>query len=205
MILFYKVLLKEKLMRYGRLEMFTGPMFSGKSAMLIERAVNDESSHIVFKTAYDTRFSDDEIVSRSGSRVKANVVYSKDEILEALQRQPDVRTVYFDEVRFFDDVRVEGFTEIIMNMLKSGIDVVVAGLDLDARGVPFDTSARMAALADSVTKLTARCHECGNVASKSALRCESTANMDRYVLGDSEKYMANCLDCFGQLRKKQDN
>ena len=51
---------------------------------------------------------------------------------------------------------------LIMNLVDTGKRVLVAGLDLDFRGLPFGTIPTLMALADSVTKLNAVCLLCGN-------------------------------------------
>ena len=72
-------------------------------------------------------------------------------------------TVFIDEVQFFDAKECIWFVE---EALRNGVNVVIAGLDQDSRGVPFESTARLLALADEVLKIRAFCNICGKDAAK---------------------------------------
>jgi thymidine kinase len=181
---------REKSMKYGHLTLICGPMFSGKTGFLIERITADGSAKIVLKPAMDVRFSDTELVSRSGRRIIAQPINAW-----PVDQMDDVETVYLDEVQFMEDPYFAGdLITDVRQALDRGQDVIASGLDLDFQGELFAVTAKLAAMADVVIKLTARCTTCGDVASKSLRRDSST---DRVQLGDSEKYEAACNGCFG--------
>jgi thymidine kinase len=173
---------------FGNLTVICGPMFSGKTGLLIERIVADTGPHLVLKPAMDTRFAIEAIVSRAGGRIMAQPVD------HWLTLSAEIRTLYLDEVQFMEPPYFSGMLHRhVHDALKSGIDVVASGLDMDFAGLPFDVTARLAAMADQVIKLAACCTACGQTARKSMRRFGSA---DRVALGDCESYSAACNHCF---------
>jgi thymidine kinase len=70
--------------------------------------------------------------------------------------------------------------------------VVVAGLDMDYRGMPFEPMPRILAVAEEVTKLNAICMRCGGLASRTQ---RLVAGKDRIAVGSKEMYEARCRFC----------
>ena len=174
----------------GSLEVICGSMFSGKSEELIRRlrrALIARQRVQIFKPALDDRFGEDEIVSHSDLRISAVVVSSAEEILTHLEDRTEV--VGIDEVQFFD-ASIVGICDRLANM---GRRVVVAGLDQDYRGRPFDPMPHLMAVAEYVTKTLAVCTRCGAPANRSQRLIESG---DRIVVGASGTYEARCRRCF---------
>lgn len=173
---------------FGHLTVICGPMFSGKTGLLIERILADSGAYVVLKPTMDTRFSTESIVGRAGGSIMAQPVNQWPIIPE------DVRTLYLDEVQFMEHPHFTGgLHEHVHDALKAGINVVASGLDMDFSGMPFDVTARLAAMADQVIKLAARCTTCGRPARKSIRRFGAT---NRIALGDGESYSAACNQCF---------
>lgn len=174
----------------GWVEVICGPMFSGKSEELIRRIRRAEIARQrvqVFKPVVDDRYATDEIVSHSEMRIGAERVHHARAILERLD--PRTQVVGIDEAQFFDDELI-GVVESIAN---GGKRVIVAGLDQDYLGRPFDPMPQLLALAEEITKTLAICMRCGNP----AIRTQRLVPSDeRIVVGGAHVYEARCRQCF---------
>ncbi len=174
----------------GWIEVITGSMFSGKSEELIRRIRRAQIARQrvqIFKPRIDSRYAESEIVSHSDMKLPSEVVASAAEILERLDNRTEV--VGIDEGQFFDISLVQ-----VANMLADrGVRVVVAGLDQDFAGRPFDPMPQLLATAEYVDKTLAICMQCGAPANRSQRLVAAT---DRVVVGGSHEYEARCRRCF---------
>ncbi|TCP22997.1 thymidine kinase [Scopulibacillus darangshiensis] len=179
----------------GWIECICGSMFSGKSEELIRRvrsASFGKQKIQVFKPAIDNRYSDEAVVSHTGNAVKALSVKTSDEILNSVEE--DTRVVAIDEVQFFDN----GMVSAAQNLANKGIRVIIAGLDMDFRGEPFEPVPKLMAVSESVTKLNAVCVVCGSPASRTQRLIEgepASYNDPVILVGASESYEARCRHC----------
>ncbi len=174
----------------GWIEVICGPMFSGKTEELIRRLRRAEIARQrvqVFKPAIDDRYSRSAIVSHNRDKEQAIAVRSAVEILERVDADVDVVAV--DEAQFFD----ERVIDVVERLADEGRRVIVAGLDTDYRGRPFEPMPSLVAVAEYVTKLLAICMECGNPANRSQRR---TGGADQVEVGAQERYVAVCRRCF---------
>ncbi|HET6617419.1 MAG TPA: thymidine kinase [Gemmatimonadota bacterium] len=174
----------------GWVEVICGPMFSGKSEELIRRLRRAEIARQrvqVFKPVIDDRYGQDEIVSHSAQRITASNVRSAREILEGVD--PRTQVVGIDEAHFYDDE----IASVVERLANVGKRVIVAGLDLDYLGEPFDHVTRLLAQAEEITKTLAICVRCGNPASRTQRLVPSE---ERIVVGGSRAYEARCRQCF---------
>ncbi len=173
----------------GWIEVVTGCMFSGKTEELIRRlrrAQYAKQRVVVFKPMLDTRYSETHVVSHDDTQMESIVVQDPPDMV-ALSREFDV--VGVDEAQFFDDALVEACEE----MANLGKRVIVAGLDQDYRGRPFENMARLLAVAEYITKNLAICMVCGNPADRSQRIVKREA---RFLLGATDAYEARCRRCF---------
>ena len=174
----------------GWIEVVVGPMFSGKSEELIRRLRRAEFAKQrvqIFKPAIDERYSADEIVSHSGLGIPSDSVSNAGEIMQKVQ--PRTEVVGIDEAQFLGDEVVD-----VCNQLANlGKRVIVAGLDTDYRGRPFEPMPRLLAIAEEITKLLAICVRCGNPAVHTQRLVESE---ELIVVGASGTYEARCRRCF---------
>ena len=146
----------------GWIHVITGCMFCGKTDEMLRllRRYSIAGRHVVLiKPRLDTRTDETTVVSRSGARFEALAVDSSREI-ERLAGAADV--VAIEESQFLDD----GLPEVATGLADAGKQVLISGLDLDFRGIPFGAMPRLMALADQVTKLTAICAVCGEPATR---------------------------------------
>jgi thymidine kinase len=174
----------------GWIEVITGSMFSGKSEELIRRVRRAEIARQrvqVFKPHVDTRFAEDFVVSHSDIRYAAENVASARELLEAVR--PDTEVVAVDEGQFFD----AELPMILSTLADQGKRVIVAGLDQDYLGKPFEPMPQLLAIAEYITKTLAICMVCGNPANHTQRLVAST---DRVLLGAGDMYEARCRHCF---------
>jgi len=177
----------------GKLEVIAGPMFAGKSSELLKRLLFIEhGGHkvLVLKPVVDNRFgTGDEIVTHNKLRHPAVSVIDLELVKDNYTIRPyNFHTVFIDEVQFFDTNETIWFVE---EGLRSGVNFVVAGLDQDSRGVPFETTSRMLALADEVLKIKAFCTICGLDAGKTQ-RLRETSQDERVRVGGAETYEPRC-------------
>ncbi len=181
----------------GKLEVICGPMFSGKSEELmrrLRRAIIAKQTIVSCKHAVDTRFMEHHVVSHSGTTMSAFATSNPATILEYAE-QCNADVVGIDEVQFFD----EQIIVAINTLLEQGRRVIVAGLDLDFRGLPFGPMPTLLALAYDVIKLKAICTLCGNDAafSQRLVNGKPAHYADPTILvGAQESYQARCHTCY---------
>ena len=176
--------------RPGSIEVITGSMFSGKSEELIRRVRRAQIARQkvqLFKPRLDARYSDAEIVSHSEMKMPSQVVEKAAEILPLVEA--DTEVVGIDEGQFFDGTLV-GVADALANR---GMRVIVAGLDQDYRGRPFEPMPQLMAVAEYVDKTLAVCMSCGAPANRSQ---RLVATEDRVVVGGAGQYEARCRRCF---------
>lgn len=182
---------------HGILEVICGPMFSGKSEELIRRmrrAKIAKQSIAVFKPIIDTRGSIEQVSSHAGSTIEARAVDNPEMILEQVIAA-NIAVVGIDEIQFFSNEIIV----TICKLLDKNKRVIVGGLDLDFRGVPFGPMPILLAIADKITKLQAICTECGQDAhfSQRLVNNRPAKFDDPIVLvGAQEAYQARCRDCY---------
>ena len=174
----------------GTLEVICGPMFSGKTEELIrrlKRAVIARRKVQVFKPRVDSRYDPEAVVSHSQQRFHSTVIDKAGELLGKLVQ--DVEVVGIDEVQFLGP----GIVPVVKELANRGLRVVVAGLDQDYRGAPFDPMPALLAEAEYITKELAICVVCGAPASRSQRIISSE---DRVHVGAGEAYEPRCREHF---------
>ncbi len=173
----------------GWIEVIAGCMFSGKTEELIRRmrrAQYAKQSIVVFKPRIDDRYSEDEVGSHGG-HLLPSVQINRAEEIPALVR--DALVVGIDEAQF-----IEGdLVRVAEDLANSGRRVIIAGLDLDYRGIPFDPMPHLMAVAEYVEKVLAICVICGNPADRSQRIVESSS---RVLVGETDAYEPRCRGCW---------
>jgi thymidine kinase len=174
----------------GWIEVIVGSMFSGKSEELIRRlnrASIARQKVQVFKPKIDARYSIQEIASHSGQKHLSHPVTSSSELRDQILAETHV--VGIDEGQFFD----AGLVDVVNELANSGKRVIIAGLDQDYRGIPFEPMPQLLCIAEYITKIHAICVKCGSTANFTQRTVESEARVD---VGASDKYEARCRQCF---------
>jgi len=177
----------------GWIEVIVGSMFSGKSEELIRRLRRAQIARQkvqIFKPVVDRRYSDDHIVSHSEMRIESCAVPSSRDLLDAVAA--DTEVVGIDEGQFFD----QELPMICNTLAEQGKRVIVAGLDQDYLGKPFEPMPQLLAIAEYITKTHAICMVCGNPANHTQ---RLVASGDRVLVGAGGLYEARCRRCFDPL------
>ncbi len=181
----------------GWIEVICGPMFSGKSEELIRRVTRYHLARVptqTFKPLLDVRYAVGEVVSHSKLSVSAEPVATSDELLRGVEDRTVV--VGIDEGQFFDDDLVE----VATLLAGAGKKVIVAGLDTDYLGRPFEPIPALMMRAEYVTKSLAVCHRCGGP----GLFTQRVVTSDELVvLGAGDSYEARCRRCYDPTEAQQ--
>ena len=182
--------------RPGRIEVVCGSMFSGKTEELIRRmrrAKFAKQKVEIFKPSLDTRYSEEDVVSHDQTSIRSTPIDSSSSILSLTS---DIEVVGIDEAQFFDNSLVE----VCNQLANRGLRVIVAGLDMDYKGIPFGPIPALCAIADEVTKVHAICVKCGALAYVS----HRLVNNDKLVLlGEQDEYEPLCRECYQKVKKEE--
>ena len=184
-----------KISNSGWIEIITGPMYCGKSEELIRRInrVKIAKQKVkVFKPIIDNRYDKSNVVSHSGKSIEAVSVDHPEEIFKKIDEDTDV--VAIDEIQFFH----HDVVEICEKLADRGVRVILAGLDRDFRGEPFNPVPELMAMAEYVDKLHAICVSCGEPASRTQRLIDGRpASYDDEIIlvGAEEVYEARCRSC----------
>jgi thymidine kinase len=181
----------------GWIEVVVGSMFSGKSEELIRRLRRARIARQkvqVFKPRIDTRYSTEDIVSHGEMRIESTVVDTSRHLLDLVAT--DTEVVGIDEGQFFD----HELPSVCETLANRGVRVIVAGLDQDYLGKPFDPMPQLLAIAEYITKTHAICMVCGDPANHTQ---RLVASGDRVLVGAAGLYEARCRRCFDPLLSRQ--
>jgi len=173
----------------GWIEVVCGGMFSGKTEELIRRARRAQIANqkvVIVKPVVDNRYSEEEIVSHNEQTLPGIKVDTADQIILLTS---DARVVCIDEAQFFDNRIVD----VANTLANDGKRVIIAGLDMDYLGNPFEPMPQLLAIAEYVTKLHAICSESGMMAHFSQRIVESS---NRVLVGETESYEPRARHCF---------
>jgi thymidine kinase len=164
-------------------------MFSGKTEELIRRLRRAQIARqqvAIFKPRIDNRYSNDHIVSHSELKIPSLVVENPSEILIGAK---SAQVVGIDEAQFFD----MSLVDVADQLANSGKRVIIAGLDQDFRGKPFEPIPQLLAVAEYITKTLAICVVCGNPADRTQRTSEGS---ERVLVGAKDAYEARCRRCY---------
>lgn len=176
----------------GRIEVVCGSMFSGKTEELIrrlKRARIAKQRVEIYKPAVDTRYSEEDVVSHDSNSVSSTPI---DSSASLLLMTADADVVGIDEAQFFDD----GLVDVCRELANRGKRVIVAGLDMDFKGVPFGPMPALCAIAEDVTKVHAICVRCGDLA---YISHRIVAGDNRVMLGETQEYEPLCRHCYEEI------
>ncbi|MGH7606235.1 MAG: thymidine kinase [Gemmatimonadales bacterium] len=191
--------------RPGWIEVISGVMFSGKSEELIRRvrrAVIARKQVQVFKSHLDARYAGlYSVTSHDGVAVEAEPIDSSDEIGRRLRTGTEVVAV--DEAQFLDD----GIVDIANRLADKGMRVILAGTDVDFRGLPFGPMPTLMCVAEVVDKFQAICVVCGGPATRNQRLVNGKPapwDSPTIMVGGRESYEARCRHCHRVPRQDED-
>ncbi len=178
-----------QLPRTGWIEVIVGSMYSGKTEELIRRLRRAQIARQrveIFKPGIDDRYAADAIVSHSELRIPSRAVKHAKDILKHAH---EAQVIGIDEGQFLG----RGLLPVVEQLARSGKRVIVAGLDQDYRGRPFEPMPELLAIAEYITKALAICMVCGAPANRTYRKLKRGG---RVVVGGADLYEARCRRCF---------
>lgn len=174
----------------GSIEVIAGGMFSGKTEELLRRVRREVYAGKfvqLFKQALDDRYAVESVVTHDRTALPCTPVQTSRDLLVHVREE--TRVIGVDEANFFD----EGLVDVVQTLADRGLKVLLAGLDMDFRRVPFGPMPWLLSIADEVTKIRAVCITCGEMANYS-YRCEGGDAVIQ--VGSTEAYEARCRSCY---------
>lgn len=179
----------------GSIEVITGSMFSGKTEELIRRLRRARFAGLrveIFKPSLDNRYDDTRVVSHDEKSINSTPV---DNASSILLLAGDVDVVGIDEAQFFDN----SIVDVCNSLADNGVRVVITGLDMDFKGVPFGPMPALLSVAEYITKVHAICMRCGSLAQYSFRKSDESQIV---VLGEKDKYEPLCRICYNESLNK---
>jgi len=177
-------MIREVLTGVGRLRILTGPMFSDKTETLIHMAkAIPEELRGCYRPVRDTRDTPGVFVSHRGTKLPCQ--WACNDLSDVAEHNH----IFIDESQFLEPTAIDKINEF----LRKGISVTLSGLDLDYRGLPFGPMPALLAFADTVLKMSAKCAQCGELASRTYRKVKSD---DLILVGAEETYEPRCIRCF---------
>ncbi|XP_060216019.1 thymidine kinase-like [Lycium barbarum] len=175
---------------FGEIHVIVGPMFAGKTTALLRRVnleSNDARNVVMIKSSKDTRYAVDAVVTHDGTKYPCwslpNLSSFKHRFGVDAYEKVDV--IGIDEAQFFGDLY-----EFCCNAADlDGKVVIVAGLDGDYLRKSFGSVLDIIPLADTVTKLPARCELCSR---KAFFTFRKTSETETELIGGADMYMPVC-------------
>jgi thymidine kinase len=169
----------------GFVELYIGPMFSGKTSLLLSKISQYKGNIFVITHSSDTRYGENQLISHDKASVGVSAACTS--LMPLLDSEDLAKASYvaIEEAQFFGDT-VE-FVKHITTTL--GKHVFVAGLDGDYKMDPFRTVTDLIPFADVVVKLHARCSVCNCPAPFTMRTLESK---EQVLVGAGEMYKPVC-------------
>ncbi len=190
----------------ARLEIITGPMFSGKSEETVKRlkrAGYKKKRILVLKPAEDTRttretfqmITSDKYLS-SYKELKTQTIDSFGDLKSALEsHNPTVLVI--EEAQFLGLWLVDAVKELLdSNDDNDDFVIIVSGLYKDYLKNPFGPIPELILKTepDEITILSAVCHKCEKRPAQSTYKIGGSQNLQKEI-GDKEIYQARCRFC----------
>lgn len=176
----------------GKLELFIGPMFSGKSTELIRQIrllQKIDKKVLVLKPIIDLRYAQDKITSHNYESVECKVMNKLDEINDEEIKQYD--TVIIDEGQFFPDL-----VSVISRWVNNySVNIIVGGLDGDFQRRPIGQILELIPMSDKCVKLNSLCNICKD-GTKAPFSFRLVKSYDKVLVGGSESYIPVCRKHF---------
>ena len=182
----------------GSIEVICGAMFSGKTEELLRRLRRAKIAGLrveIFKPTIDVRYDESAVVSHDRNTIASTPIDNSSNLLLLAS---DVDVIGIDEAQFFD----ERLPNVVEQLADQGIRVIIAGLDMDFKRLPFGPMAHLCAIADSVDKIHAICVGCGSWANYSY---RLVSGDQQVMLGEAKEYQPLCRTCYLKHLKNQTN
>lgn len=174
----------------GRLNLIIGPMFSGKSTILLTRYRRYQIAGkkcLLIKYSKDIRYDDNDemLVTHDQISYKAKSCSRLAEVHKLIQ---DYDVICVDEIQFYEDASY--YCDLWAN---NGKIVEVCGLSGDYQRKPFDQISLLVPQSDDIHFVTAVCKTTGNEAT---FTMRLTDEKEQEVIGSTDKYQAVSREIF---------
>lgn len=174
-----------------------GTVGSAKTLNLLAVAHNyrQQGKHVLLlKPELDDRFGKEQIKSRAGLEMQADILVHATSDLLALACDA-VACFLVDEAQFLSKKNVN---ELRMLTLLKNIPVICYGLRTDFRGQLFEGTLRLMEVADSIEEVKATCHFCNKKSIMNLKHVDGKATLDGPTihLGSEETYLPTCFPCY---------
>lgn len=188
----------------GKIKLFLGPMFSGKSTSMcsaVERYHLAGKKCAIVKFLNDTRYDHKLDSTRDGIITHAGQEYNNIPIIRASNLEEIYNQLIKYDVIGIDEVQFFVSIETIQLLANNGKIVICAGLDGTHKAVPFGRILELIPMAEEVIKLAAVCMKCGDDASFTA-RIDKSQDDVIELIGGVETYVALCRECMFNFAEK---
>lgn len=174
------------------LEIVLGPMFSGKSTYALSwirrhRAIG--KNVLVIKPNIDTRYSTDDLLITHNQEKTPCIMWKTDEKITPTSEMQNADCIVFEESQFF--LGLASFVSWFIRAYKK--DILIVGLDGDARQEMFGDVLRCVPWANQVTKLCALCSMCRDGTIAPYTKRTNSLNTQQVMVGGPDTYEAVCL------------
>jgi len=174
-----------------------GTVGSAKTLNLLAVAHNYRNQGkrvLLFKPKLDTRFRQEEIRSRAGLQMSADILVDENTDLLVLDFT-NIDCILVDEAQFFSAKSIEELREI---SIEKGVPIICYGLRADFRTKLFEGSRRLMELADSIEEVKATCHFCNRKSIMNLRHINGMATLEgpSIQLGAEETYLPACYPCY---------
>ena len=187
-------------MKTGRLELYLGSMFSGKSSKLIniyKKWKLCNYNPLVINYSADTRYSPtaDKLITHDKNEIPCIHNISLRNIFQPLINNKTITNQDYDiiiinEGQFFEDLYI--WCELLVNTYNKHI--YIAALNGDFEKKPFEQISKLIPEADVIEKLHAICSGCKD-GTPASFSFRVTNEKDRILIG-SNNYTPLCRKCY---------
>jgi thymidine kinase len=185
----------------GTLELIIGPMFSGKTSLLIDSYndlydFNNKNKVIAINYDKDNRYGDNKIASHNGKEIQCvsvNTLYELDSYNTEFTNQKlhSVEYIFINEAQFFKDLKLW----VINQVETKNKNVILCGLDSDFKREKFGDIWDLIPHANKITKLHGTCQKCSN---PSIYTYRLSDEVNQEVIG-TNNYIPVCRSCYNSL------
>lgn len=181
----------------GTLELIIGPMFSGKTKLLIEKYNNLCTNYpcLAINHSLDKRYGIGKIISHDGLEIDSILAENLDDIYDNHEKQLlflKAKYIFINEAQFFKNLK--DWINIVVNIMKK--NVILCGLDMDYKKDNFGEIMDLVPFATKIHKLQGKCQYCDK---PSLYSHRKNFNENRILIGGSEEYIPVCEKCYSNL------
>ena len=168
---------------------YTGPMWGSKTSRLIssiERLKYQGQNVVVYKPSMDSRYSQSHICTHAGAKWPAHCISSGAALLTHYKALRDEFTIVAIDEAFM----IDGVASAALEIFRNGTTVLIASLDLSAKGRSFDEIRDLLPFATRIEKCPAVCPICGDDAFYTAKLINDNQEIQ---IGSAEMYEPRCF------------